>query len=116
MTGAGKTFLLQLMALRFRQQGIQIFIIAPLKGHEYADLCERVGGRYIRIAASSNDCINIMEIRKRTLDTDYEIHGDKHKGSILAAKIQDLMILKRCLRSRTYIMKCCQRKRLRIWL
>ena len=36
MSGAGKTFLLQLMALRLREQGVQVFIIAPLKGHECA--------------------------------------------------------------------------------
>ena len=92
MSGAGKTFLMQLMALRMRLQGIQQFIIAPLKGHEFAEVCERIGGKYIRIAPSSSDCINIMEIRKKTLNTDYEIHGDKRNDSILAEKIQKLMI------------------------
>lgn len=92
MTGAGKTFLMQLIALRLRQQGVQIFIIAPIKGHEFAEVCNRIGGKYIRIAPSSRDCINIMEIRKKTLDTDYEIHGDKRGDSILAEKIQKLMI------------------------
>ena len=32
MSGAGKTFLMQLIALRLRQQGVQVFIIAPIKG------------------------------------------------------------------------------------
>lgn len=36
MSGAGKTFLMQLMALRLRMQGTQVFILAPLKGHECA--------------------------------------------------------------------------------
>ncbi len=92
MSGAGKTFLMQLMALRLRQQGVQVFIIAPIKGHEFAEVCERIGGKYIRIAPSSQDCINIMEIRKKTLNTDYEIHGDKRNDSVLAEKIQKLMI------------------------
>lgn len=92
MSGAGKTFLMQLMALRLRQQGIQVFILAPLKGHEFAEVCDRIGGKYIRIAPSSQDCINIMEIRKKTLSTDYEIHGDNRNDSILAEKIQKLMI------------------------
>ena len=92
MSGAGKTFLMQLMALRLRQQGIQVFILAPLKGHEFAEVCDRIGGKYIRIAPSSQDCINIMEIRKKTLSADYEIHGDKRNDSILAEKIQKLMI------------------------
>ena len=92
MSGAGKTFLMQLIALRLRQQGVQVFIIAPIKGHEFAEVCDRIGGKYIRIAPSSQDCINIMEIRKKTLNTDYEIHGDKRNDSILAEKIQKLMI------------------------
>ena len=92
MSGAGKTFLMQLIALRLRQQGVQVFIIAPIKGPEFAEVCDRIGGKYIRIAPSSQDCINIMEIRKKTLNTDYEIHGDKRNDSILAEKIQKLMI------------------------
>ena len=34
-TGAGKSYLLQTLALRFRKKGIQVFIIAPDKGHEF---------------------------------------------------------------------------------
>ena len=92
MSGAGKTFLMQLIALRLRQQGVQVFIIAPIKGHEFAEVCDRIGGKYMRIAPSSHDGVNIMEIRKKTLNTDYEIHGDKRNDSILAEKIQKLMI------------------------
>lgn len=32
-SGSGKTFTMQTMALRMRRKGIQVFIIAPLKGH-----------------------------------------------------------------------------------
>ena len=91
-TGAGKTFLLQSMALRYRMQGTQVFIIAPVKGHEYIDACEAIGGKYIKIAPSSKDCINIMEIRKTSLSTDYEIKEDTRDDSILAEKMQSLMI------------------------
>ena len=91
-TGAGKTFLLQNMALRFRMQGTQVFIIAPVKGHEYIDACEAIGGKYVKIAPSSKDCINIMEIRKTSLSTDYEIKKDSRDDSILAEKLQNLMI------------------------
>lgn len=34
-SGAGKTFLILLMALRMRRKGIQVFMLAPLKGHEF---------------------------------------------------------------------------------
>lgn len=91
-TGAGKTFLLQNMALRFRMQGTQVFIIAPVKGHEYIDACEAIGGKYVKIAPSSKDCINIMEIRKTSLSTDHEIKKDSRDDSILAEKLQNLMI------------------------
>ena len=73
MSGAGKTFLLQLIASRLRQQGVQIFIVAPLKGHEFRPLCEAIGGTYIKLAPSSKDCINIFDIRRKNLDTDAEI-------------------------------------------
>ena len=91
MSGAGKTFLLQLMALRFREQGIQVFIIAPLKGHEFRPACKAVGGKYIKLSPSSNDCINIMEIRRASLDTDTEL-GSSRADSLLADKIQKLHI------------------------
>ncbi len=91
-TGAGKTFLLQTMALRYRMQGTQVFIIAPVKGHEYIDACEAIGGKYVKIAPSSKDCINIMEIRKTSLSTDHEIKKDTRDDSILAEKLQNLMI------------------------
>ena len=91
-TGAGKTFLLQTMALRFRMQGTQVFIIAPVKGHEYVDACEAIGGKYVKIVPSSKDCINIMEIRKTSLSTDHEIKKDTRDDSILAEKLQNLMI------------------------
>ena len=99
MSGAGKTFLLQLMAMRFREQNTQVFIIAPLKGHEFRPACEAIGGRYIKLSPSSMDCINIMEIRRFSLDTDAEIHASNSESSrmarddsLLADKIQKLHI------------------------
>jgi type IV secretory pathway VirB4 component len=91
MSGAGKTFLLQLMALRFREQGVQVFIIAPLKGHEFRPACEAINGKYIKLSPSSNDCINIMDIRRVSLDTDMEL-GSSREDSLLADKIQKLHI------------------------
>ncbi len=91
-TGAGKTFFLQTLALRFRMQDTQAFIIAPVKGHEYMEACESIGGKYIKISPSSKDCINIMEIRKTTLSTDHEIKKDTRNDSILAEHIQNLMV------------------------
>lgn len=39
-SGAGKTFTMELMALRMRRKGIQVFIIAPLKRHEFYRACK----------------------------------------------------------------------------
>lgn len=91
-TGAGKTFLLQLMALRMRRKNIQIFIIAPDKGHEFARACTNIGGEFIKISSSSKSCINVMEIRKKNKETNEILDGAAMEHSELAAKIQDLHI------------------------
>ena len=90
-SGAGKTYTLQCMALRMREQKTQVFIIAPDKGHEFKRACDGVGGQYIKIAAGSNQNINIMEIRKRdTANTEIIDGADATADSILSAKIQQL--------------------------
>ncbi|GHU94309.1 hypothetical protein FACS1894208_05140 [Clostridia bacterium] len=66
-SGAGKTYLLQLLALRHRCQGTRVFIIAPLKGHEFKPACDAIGGKYIKLSPASEECINIMEIRNEPL-------------------------------------------------
>lgn len=93
MSGAGKTMLLQTMAVRLREQNVQVFIIAPLKGFEFRPACEAIGGRYIKLSPSSGDCINIMEIRRSTLDVDAEIGRlSERTDSLLADKIAKLHI------------------------
>ena len=93
MSGAGKTFLLQLIASRLRQQKVQVFIIAPIKGHEFRPLCEAIGGAYVKLAPSSNDCINDFDIHRTVLDTDAEIGRLKARDdSLLADKIARLHI------------------------
>lgn len=90
-SGAGKTFTMQLMALRMRRKGIQVFIIAPLKGHEFHRACKNVGGEFIQISPASRNCINIMEIRKVDKSVDELLDGNIEKSE-LAAKIQRLHI------------------------
>ena len=91
-SGAGKTFTLQLMALRMRRKGTQVFIIAPLKGHEFYRACKNVGGEFISISPASKQCINIMEIRKLDQSVNEQIDGSVNDSSILARKIQQLHI------------------------
>lgn len=91
-SGAGKTFLMQLMALRMRRKGIQVFIVAPLKGHEFYRACKNIGGEFIQISPASQNCINIMEIRKADKSADELIDGAVTEKSALSSKIQRLHI------------------------
>ena len=81
-SGAGKTFTLQLLALRMRMRGIPCFLIAPIKGHEFRRACERVGGSFVRLAPGSANAINPMELRIGT--------GEQPQMA-LAGKVQWLM-------------------------
>ena len=91
-SGAGKTFTMQLMALRMRRKGTQVFIIAPLKGHEFLRACKNVGGEFISISPASKQCINIMAIRRVDQTANAIIDGVVNENSILARKIQQLHI------------------------
>lgn len=93
-SGAGKTFTMQLLALRMRMRGIQCYILAPLKGHEFKRACAAVGGTYIKISPGSTNCINAMEIR-RTLSPEMELIDEmdyNSEDSLLSRKIQQLLI------------------------
>lgn len=93
-SGAGKTFTLQLLALRMRMRGIQCYIVAPIKGHEFKRACDKIGGQFVKIAPGSPHCINVMEIR-HTISPEMELIDDvdyNDMDSMLAKKIQQLMI------------------------
>ena len=91
-SGAGKSFTMQLMATRMRRKGIQVFIVAPLKGHEFHRACSNIGGEFIQISPASPNCINVMEIRKVDKSVDELLDGPGVEKSLLAAKIQRLHI------------------------
>jgi len=93
-SGAGKTFTMQLMALRMRMRGIQCYILAPIKGHEFKRACNAIGGEFIKISPGSQQCINVMEIRQ-TQTPEMELIDEinyNDSDSMLARKIQQLMI------------------------
>lgn len=91
-SGSGKTFTMQLMALRMRRKNIQVFIIAPDKGHEFARACNNIGGTFIQISPASSNCINVMEIRQSDKATSELLDGYVSERSELAVKIQSLHI------------------------
>ncbi len=92
-SGAGKTFTLQSIGGRLRQQGKQVIYIVPKKGHEFRPMCDEIGGQFIRLAPSSKDCINIMAIRRTSLDAHSELRNlTARDDSVLADKISRLVI------------------------
>ena len=92
MSGAGKTFLLQLIAMRLRQQGVKVMIVAPVKGFEFRPACEAIGGKFIKLSPASEDCINWLEVRRRSLDIDARLGRDRG-DSLIADKISKTHIL-----------------------
>ena len=75
-------------------RGVQCYILAPLKGHEFKRACHKIGGTYIKLAPGSSACINVMEIRP-TLTPEMELIDELDYSdidSMLAKKIQQLMI------------------------
>ena len=92
-SGAGKTFTLNCLGGRLRQQGKRVIYIIPKKGHEFRPQCEQLGGLYLRLSPSSKDCPNIMAIRRKSLDAYSELkHLAARDDSVLAEKISRLVI------------------------
>jgi conjugal transfer ATP-binding protein TraC len=61
-SGAGKSFLVKLEALRSMMFGTEIFIIDP--ENEYQKMCDAAGGAYVRLSLSSNTRINPFDLPK----------------------------------------------------
>ncbi len=92
-SGAGKTFTLQCLGGRLRQQGKRVIFIVPKKGHEFRPNCEQLGGLYLRMSPSSKDCPNIMAIRRKSLDSYAGLKNlSLRDDSVLAEKISRLII------------------------
>ncbi len=65
-SGAGKSFYTKLLILRYKLLGIKQYIIDPER--EYNNLCEKLNGIQIKIGPNSNTYINILDIRKESLE------------------------------------------------
>ena len=92
-SGAGKTFTLQCLGGRLRQQGKRVIFVIPKKGHEFRPNCEQLGGLYLRLSPSSKDCPNIMAIRRKSLDSYAGLKNlAARDDSVLAEKISHLII------------------------
>ena len=65
-SGAGKSFYSKLLILRYKLVGIKQYIIDP--DREYNNLCKALGGTEIKIGPTSNTYINVLEIRKESIE------------------------------------------------
>lgn len=65
-SGAGKSFYTKLLILRYKLLGISQYIIDPER--EYNKLCEELNGLHIKIGPNSQTFINILEIRKESIE------------------------------------------------
>ena len=88
-SGYGKTFTAQLLAVRQRLQGIQVFIITPLKGKvDYKRTCDKIQGQYLSMGPGTPYSINIFDITAP--DRSVLEDEDFHIKSFLAQKVQAL--------------------------
>lgn len=93
-SGAGKTYSLCLIALRMRELGQSVIIIAPEKQHEFRRACNAIGGEFIEIAPGSTNRINIMEILKPDESAKKDmalIDGAMEEISLLSEKVSSLI-------------------------
>ena len=65
-SGAGKSFYTKLLILRYKLIGIKQYIIDPER--EYGTLCQELKGTQIKIGPNSNTYINILDIRKESIE------------------------------------------------
>ena len=80
-SGAGKSFYTKLLILRYRLLGIEQYVIDPER--EYINLAKALEGTIIKIGPSSNEFINVMDIREESIE-----EGEK---GYLATKISKLI-------------------------
>ena len=65
-SGAGKSFYTKLLILRYHLLGIKQYIIDPEREYEF--LCKKLKGTQIKIGPNSETYINILEIRKESIE------------------------------------------------
>jgi Helicase HerA, central domain len=94
ITGAGKSYFYKLRImrelLRHRQQGLQVVVIDPEK--EYEDLCQALGGDFVRLAPGSAQHLNPFDLLPIGTDLQSYIR-DRSRGDRLADKVQGLHAL-----------------------
>jgi len=65
-SGAGKSFYIKLLILRYRLLGIEQYVIDPER--EYNKVAENLDGTLIKLGPNSNTYINIFDIREESIE------------------------------------------------
>ena len=65
-SGAGKSFYIKLLILRYRLLGIEQYVIDPER--EYNKIAESLDGTLIKLGPNSNTYINIFDIREESIE------------------------------------------------
>ncbi len=93
-SGAGKTYLMMLLASRMRYQGIQDFIFASEKQDEYRRLTDILDGVFVDLSSTSKHIINPLEIRPLSSPITAFLGGESYEEkSWVTDKIDNVMIL-----------------------
>lgn len=79
-SGAGKSYFLKLNILRYRIHNIEQYIIDSER--EYTNICKKLDGVLLKIGATSDTYINILDIREESLE---------EERGFLASKISKLI-------------------------
>lgn len=84
-SGAGKTYTSLVELSRIAMNNIPVTIITPIKGQEILALCKELAGAHIKVHGGSENCINIMDIRKAD-DSDALLLDDDYEACLLSQK------------------------------
>ena len=88
-SGAGKTYTLMCIALRWRALGVPVYIVSAIKGHEYQRSTSLIGGTYIQLGGGRKTNINIMDINPYTSSANVALGMDKNY-SLMQNKAQTI--------------------------
>ena len=80
-SGAGKSYFIKLNIIRYRLFDIYQYIIDPER--EYENICNALGGEIIKIGPTADSYINILDIRKDSIE--------ENENGYLAIKINKLV-------------------------
>ena len=80
MSGAGKSFYIKLLILRYGTQNVSQYVIDPER--EYENVCKALDGTMFKIGPNSNTYINVFDIREESIE--------KNEKGYLSNKINKL--------------------------